>query len=191
MALHTSRLGLREFRESDAAALARCEANPEIVRYAPHSVRTLVDGLDHIRALLEDAGASQRKIFDFAVVQRECTRLIGRCGLKLSDAEPTEATLWYVLARSAWGQGFATEAAQAVLAFGFEELRLHRVFVDIDPRNQSSLRVAEKLGLRREGHFRETTWENGQWRDSVVYALLDREYRARSLKVPMRASQRG
>jgi RimJ/RimL family protein N-acetyltransferase len=87
-------------------------------------------------------------MFDFAVVLRAGARLIGRCGLKLSDAEQTEATLWYVLARNAWQRGYATEAAQAVLAFGFQELRLHRVFVEVDPRNGASLRVAEKLGGR-------------------------------------------
>jgi aminoglycoside 6'-N-acetyltransferase len=83
-----------------------------------------------------------------------------------------------------------------VLAFGFEELRLHRVFVDIDPRNSASLRVAEKLGLRREGHFVETTWTKGEWTDTVVFALLDREYRARCAsgtraRARARASQRG
>ena len=183
---------LREFRESDAAAANRYEADPAVVRYTPHGARSLADSLAHLHALLADAAhAEQRQIFDFGVVQRDDARLIGRCGLKLSDSEQTEATLWYVLARSAWGRGYATEAAQAVLAFGFEELRLHRIFVEIDPRNAASLRVAEKIGLRREGHFVEAVWLKDEWTDRVVFALLDREYRARVLKAPRRASRRG
>lgn len=191
MDLDTPRLLLREFVESDAAAANLYEADPEVVRYAAHGVRSLADSLAHICALLADARAQNRQIFDFAVVQREDAQLIGRCGLKLSDAEQTEATLWYVLARSAWQQGYATEAAQAVLAFGLDELRLHRIFVEIDPRNTASLRVAEKIGLRREGLFLETTWLKGEWTDSVVCALLDREYRARFLRVKVRALRRG
>ncbi len=99
--------------------------------------------------------------------------------------------LWYVLAREAWGRGYAAEAGRAVLAFGFEELRLHRIFVDIDPRNRASLRVAEKLGLRREGQFLENTWTKGEWTDTVIFALLDREYRALHLRAAARASRRG
>src|SRR5205085_2661675 len=108
-------------------------------------------------------------------------------------AEPSEAMIWYVLARDVWGHGYAAEAGRAVLGFGFEELRLHRIFVDIDPRNRASLRVAEKLGLRREGHFVETAWVKGQWTDCVVFALLDREYRAQrgATRARVRASRRG
>jgi len=191
MALHTPRLLLREFVESDAAEVNRYEADPAVARYTTLGVRSLADSLEYIRAVIADSRDRSRRIFDFALIQREHGRLIGRCGMKLSDAEPNEAMLWYVLTRSAWGAGYAVEAARAVLGFGFEELRLHRIFVDVDPRNGASLRVAEKLGLRREGHFLETTWAKGEWADSVVFALLDREYRARHVKAKVRASRRG
>jgi len=191
MVLHTQRLLLREFAEDDAAEANLYEADPAVVSYAPHGVRSLADTLTYIQDLRAEAQTKPRRLFDLAIVRNDDSWLIGRCGLKLSDAEQSEAALWYVLARDAWGQGYAVEAAQAVLAFGFEELRLHRIFVDIDPRNSASLRVAEKLGLRREGHFVETTWTKGEWTDTVVYALLDREYRARRLKAKVRVSRRG
>jgi ribosomal-protein-alanine N-acetyltransferase len=191
MALHTPRLLLREFVENDAAEVNQYEADPAVARYATLEVRSLADSLEYIRALVADSQERNRRVFDFALIQREHGRLIGRCGMKLSEAEPNEAMLWYVLTRSVWGKGYAVEAARAVLAFGFEELRLHRIFVDIDPRNSASLRVAEKLGLRREGHFLETTWAKGEWTDRVVFALLDREYRARYVKAKARESRRG
>jgi len=191
MALHTPRLHLREFVESDATEANLYEADPDVVRYATHGPRSPAESLAYIQGVRAEAQTSKRRIFEFALVRNDDSWLIGRCGLKLSDAEQSEAALWYMLARDAWGQGYAVEAAQAVLAFGFEELRLHRIFVDIDPRNSASLRVAEKLGLRREGHFVETTWTKGEWTDTVVYALLDREYRARRLKAKVRVSRRG
>jgi len=191
MDLHTPRLLLREFVEGDAAEANRYEADPVVVRYAPHGVRSLADSLAYIQAVRTQPRAKPGRVFEYAIVQHDTGRLIGRCGMKLSDAEQSEAMLWYLLAQDAWGQGYATEAARAVIGFGFEELRLHRIFVDIDPRNRASLRVAERLGLRREGHFVETSWSKGEWTDSVVFALLDREYRARWLKAPVRASRRG
>ena len=189
--LHTPRLLLRQFVESDAAEANRFEADPAVVRYATHGVRSLADSLAFIQAVRAEAQAQTRRVFEFALVLHADGRLIGRCGMKLSDGEPSEAMLWYVLAREAWGNGYAAEAARSVISFGFHELRLHRIFVEIDPRNSASLRVAEKVGLRREGHFRETTWSKGEWNDSVVFALLDREYRARWLKAPAPVSQRG
>src|SRR4051812_37457874 len=191
MDLHTPRLLLREFVESDAAEANRYEADPVVVRYAPHGPRSLADSLAYIQGVRAEARAPSRRIFEFALMRTEDARLIGRAGMKLSEVEQNEAMLWYVLARRAWGQGYAVEAARAVLAFGFEQLRLHRILVEIDPRNAASLRVAEKLGLRREGHFLETRWAKGEWTDSIVFALLDREYRAHSVRVPARASRRG
>ena len=178
MDLHTLRLLLREFAESDATEANLYESDPAVIRYASHGVRSLADSLEHIRAVLTDARAETRQIYDFAMVTRDNGRLIGRCGMKLTDAQNCEAMLWYVLARSAWGHGYAVEAARVVVAYGFEELRLHRIFVEIDPRNVASLRVAEKVGLRREAHFLENSWLKGEWTDTVVFGLLDREYRA-------------
>jgi RimJ/RimL family protein N-acetyltransferase len=191
MVLHTPRLILREFVDSDAALVHRFEADPAVVRYATHGVRSLADSIAFIQLARAEAQGKTRRVFEFALVRSEDGRLIGRCGMKLSDSEQSEAMLWYVLSREVWGRGYAAEAGRALLGFGFEDLRLHRIFVDIDPRNRASLRVAEKLGLRREGHFLEAAWVKGEWTDSIVFALLDREYRARSLKAKAPASRRG
>jgi RimJ/RimL family protein N-acetyltransferase len=68
------------------------------------------------------------------------------------------------------------EAARLVVDFAFRELKMHRVFVDIDPRNTASVRIAEKLGMRREAWLVENVWSKGEWCDSVIYALLEREW---------------
>ena len=187
MELDTPRLRLRAFKEEDARDANSYEGDAVTVRFATHGVRSLDDSLEHLRAIIADSRAQNRRIFGFAVVQRKTGHLIGRCGMKLGEAEPSEAMLWYVLARSTWGNGYAVEAARAVLAFGFEELRLHRIFVEIDPRNVGSLRVAEKLGMRREAHLLENAWVKGEWIDTVVFARLDREHRA--LSKPGRAGR--
>ena len=63
--------------------------------------------------------------------------------------------------------------------FGFGELGLHRLTADCDPRNHASARVAEKLGMRREAHFVENAWLKDEWVDSLIYGLLDHEWKAR------------
>ena len=76
-------------------------------------------------------------------------------------------------------RGWATEAAGLLLRFGFNDLRLHRIAATCDPRNVASARVLEKIGMLYEGRLREALLIRDGWRDSSVYAILDREWRAR------------
>jgi RimJ/RimL family protein N-acetyltransferase len=75
-----------------------------------------------------------------------------------------------------WGQGYAPEAARAVLALAFEQLKVHRVVAYCNALNIQSYRVMEKLGMRRDGWLRESLWWNGGWVDEFVYAILEREW---------------
>jgi ribosomal-protein-alanine N-acetyltransferase len=77
-----------------------------------------------------------------------------------------------VLARRSWGNGYATEAAAAVLAFAFGPLGLHRVAATCDPANIGSRRVLEKSGLQYEGHLRDYLRIRGEWRDRLLFAAL-------------------
>jgi len=98
----------------------------------------------------------------------------------MKPAASREGTLWYVIHPDAWGQGYATEAGRAILDFGFGSLGMHRMIADCDPANRASARVAERLGMRREAHHVENFLHRGVWCDSLIYALLDREWRATS-----------
>lgn len=179
MRFDTERLYLREFEESDADACNVYEREPQVVQYQSHAPRSLAESLAYIRLSMGTAREEPRRIFDLAVILREEERLIGRCGLKVTNPDEREGALWYILNPAYWGRGIIPEAAQALLAYGFGELKLHRVFVDCEPDNIASARVAEKLGMRREAHFVENAWVKGRWTDSVIYAILDREWAAR------------
>jgi len=182
MDLRTERLLLRELEESDAAACNEYESDPEVVRYQSAGVRTLEESLEYIRKSRESLLASPRQTFDFAVVLPGEDRLIGRAGIHVTDAEIREGTIWYVLHPAQWGKGYIPEAMRALVDLGFGELGLHRIFADCDPGNVASARVAEKLGMRREAHFVENAWLKGQWVDSLIYAILDREWLNREWK---------
>ncbi|QRN95031.1 GNAT family N-acetyltransferase [Archangium violaceum] len=177
--LSTPRLLLREFEEDDWHATHPYESDPEVVRYQSHGVRTPEESRDYIRRVMALSRETPRRVYDLAVVLREDNRLIGRCGMHVNNPEMNEATVWYVLDRSRWGKGYIPEAVQALVDFGFGKLGLHRVWADCDPRNPASFRVMEKLGMRKEAHFRENVFIKGEWCDSLIYALLDHEWRAR------------
>jgi [ribosomal protein S5]-alanine N-acetyltransferase len=179
MRLVTARLVLREFVEADWPALYAFESDPEAVRYQSYDPRTAEGCRDLIRLCLADRAEQPRRVYDLAVVRCEEGDLIGRCGLKLVDPALREGKLWYILHRAHWGQGYIPEAARALLDFGFAGLGLHRVWADCDPANAASIRVLEKLGLRREAHFRENARLKGAWVDSLIYAVLDREWPTR------------
>lgn len=180
MELLTPRLRLREFSEDDWRATWPYESNPDVVRYMSHGVRTPEESLKYIQDSMATALESPRRIHDLAVVLREDGRLIGRVGLKVVDAEQREGALWYILNPSWWGSGYISEAAGAMLDFGFTTLGLHRVWADCDPRNTGSVRVMQRLGMRPEAHFRENVFLKGEWCDSLIHAILDREWAARS-----------
>lgn len=178
MQFDTERLVLREFEESDAEACNEYEREPHVVQYQSFATRTVVESLDYIKESMASARETPRSIYDLAVVLREDGRLIGRCGLKVTSRDDREGALWYILHPAHWGRGIIPEAARALLGFGFAELGLHRVIVDCDPANTASIRVAEKLHMRREAHFVENARIKGEWTDSVIFALLDREWNA-------------
>ena len=114
----------------------------------------------------------------FAVTLRSTGTLIGVCALLIRYDELRHGELLYVLNRPYWGQGYATEAARALLGLGFSELDLHRIYATCRPANVASWRVMEKLGMRREGHLVQHRWMKGRWQDSLLYAILDHEWQA-------------
>jgi [ribosomal protein S5]-alanine N-acetyltransferase len=81
----------------------------------------------------------------------------------------------FVLARSRWRNGYATEAAAALLRFGFQNLALHKVSATCDPANGGSARVLAKIGMRPEGHLHDHLHIRGQWRDRLLFAAVSAE----------------
>lgn len=176
MELVTARLRLREFRDDDWEPLFEMERRPEVVRYLTKEVQSEADVREYVQGIRVSAVEVPRMVYDFALTLHGDDRMLGRCGMRRTDTEPREAMLWYVVAPEHQGRGYAAEAARAVMAYAFDELQLHRVFADCDPRNPASARVMEKIGLRREAHLVENVWIKGEWCDSLIYALLRREW---------------
>src|SRR5690606_7276538 len=103
--------------------------------------------------------------------------LVGDVNLVWTSREHRQGEIGFVLHPAHHGLGFASEAGAVMLRLGFEGLGLHRIVGRCDGRNLASARVMEKLGMRREAHFRENEIVKGEWSDEIVYAMLSTEWR--------------
>jgi RimJ/RimL family protein N-acetyltransferase len=170
------RLVLREFRDDDFEAVHAFTSDPDVVRYLPWGPNSEDDTRRFLARAHGYRAGDPRWIFELAVARREGGEVIGGIGL---HRDGSNAVMAYSGGRSAWGRGYATEAAGLALGFGFRELELHRIWAVCDPENSGSARVLRKLGMRQEGHLREAVQIRGEWRDSLIFAILRSEWSAR------------
>jgi len=172
----TERLILREFEESDWEAVHLYGSDLEVVRYMPWGPNSVEDTQDFIQRVIAHQGDNPRREYELAVTLRAGGRLIGGCGIHAVSPQHLRGFIGYCLDKRVWGKGYATEAARAILAFGFEHLGLRRIVATCDTENLASARVMEKIGMTREGRMREDTKIRGRWRDSFLYAILKHEW---------------
>jgi RimJ/RimL family protein N-acetyltransferase len=180
MTIDTDRLILREFVADDWQAVLAYQSDPRYLRYYPWMQRTAGDVRAFVQRFIDWQGEQPRLKFQFAIVLRAEGRLIGTVGIRKEMPRVPKADLGYEIAPACWGQGYATEAARAMLAFGFEELRLHRIWASCLAENVASARVLEKLGLQQEGRLRDDIWMKGHWWDTLVYGMIESEWQARA-----------
>jgi ribosomal-protein-alanine N-acetyltransferase len=173
MHLRTSRLHLRDFATGDVARIHAIESDPVAVRYQSYPPRTMDECRTYIARDIAQR-ASDRTRFDLAVTLSD--QLVGRVGLDIKVPDCRVGELWFILERSHWGQGLMPEAARALVTFGFSQHSLHRIFLECDPRNVGAIRLAEKLGMKREGDLRQHSFIKGEWCDSTFFGLLASEF---------------
>lgn len=173
----TQRLVLRALRGDDVGPIHETLSDPGVVRYLYDEALTL----DEARARLgrKLAQTALRDEGDTLAVAAECRAtgaFVGDLVLHWVSRPHSTAEIGYVMHPAHAGRGYATEAAQALLAVAFEEVGFHRVIGRLEARNVASARVLEKLGMRLEAHLVENEWVKGEWQSELVYAILDREY---------------
>jgi len=173
--LLTERLELRDFRDGDVGFVHAWASDPEVVNFMAWGPNTVEQTREFLQRKFAERTGEPRLTWDLAVVEACTGRLIGSVGLRLDGARQ-QAALGYCYHQDAWGQGFATEAALAMLRFGFEQLSLHRIYASADTRNGASIRVLDKIGMRQEGRLRQHVLIRGEWRDSYLYAILHHEW---------------
>jgi ribosomal-protein-alanine N-acetyltransferase len=153
--LETKRLILRHQVLSDLDDLWALYCNPNITQYIPDAPRSREEAQDELEWHMH-GHPNNAQLGLWATIQKETGRFIGRCGLlPWTIAGQNEVEVAYTITEEFWGQGLATEAASAILQYGFEKLKLPRMICLIDSENIASQRVAEKIGMTFEKEGRD------------------------------------
>ena len=174
MPIYTSRLILRNFIPADYESLRELDSDPAVLRYRS---RTYISP-DMTHAFLHQAQQSvqddPRGFYAYAVVRGDTSAWLGQCGLTVLASDPTSAFAWYSILPKYWGQGYMTEAVQALLYAGATEFKLDQIFAESHPQNQASIRVMQKAGLQYQGNF-QIADSTGKIEEHVRYGLTGRE----------------
>ncbi len=167
----TQRLRLRAHTPDDAAALQAFYSLPDVARYLLDEPWTVEDAAEKVSERLPKTdldGAAQA----LALVIETDGRVIGDVALWFTDSANRVAEIGWVLDPRFGGQGFATEAVQAVVDLAFDRYRCRRVIAQMDSRNSASAKLAERLGMVKEAHHRQDWFSKGEWTDTIIYAML-------------------
>ena len=180
----TDRLLLREFVVDDWPAVLAYQQNPRYLRLYPWTERTEAEARDFVRMFVDQQAESPRRKSQLAVSLPDSGLLIGNCGIRRKPENDWEADIGYELAPDYWGRGYATEAARAIVSFGFRELGLHRISSWCIADNAASARVLERVGLKLEGRLRQNEYFKGRWWDTLLYGMPVGEWRAELEETP-------
>jgi RimJ/RimL family protein N-acetyltransferase len=172
----TRRLTLAPLATGDAVALFAYRSLPEVTRFQTWQPSSLEDALRFVEACNAVAFDTPGTWSQLGIRLRESGQLVGDLGVHFLE-DGAQVEIGFSLAPASQGRGLATEAVRGVLDHLLVRLHKHRVIASVDPRNEASLRLLRRVGMRQEAHFRESLQFGGEWVDDVVFAVLASEWR--------------
>ncbi|WP_367650626.1 GNAT family N-acetyltransferase [Nocardioides sp. zg-1308] len=175
----TERLLLRPHRMDDLDDLARFHGDPDVVRHVPWPVRDRAATEETLRVKLTQTELeAPGQWLVLAVEHRASRRVIGEVLLKW--ASDRQGEVGFAFGRDHQGQGYAAEAATAMLRLGFDDLGFHRICAVVIEGNDASARLLGRLGFRQEGRMVDGVHFKGEWATQLVFAMLEDEWRSRA-----------
>jgi RimJ/RimL family protein N-acetyltransferase len=189
MKLETERLILRDFVADDWQRVLEYQSDPLYLRYNKWTSRTPEAAQEFVGWFINHQKQYPRIKFQLAVTLKSNGLLIGNCGVRKEEINAMEADMGYELDPKYWDHGYATEAAYAIVDFGFSHFGVHRIWAACVADNVASAHVLEKLGMKLEGRFRENRYYRDRWWDSLYYAILEDEWKMHKQTHPVQWKQ--
>ncbi|HFJ9441261.1 MULTISPECIES: GNAT family N-acetyltransferase [Bacillus] len=168
MFIRTERLLIRNFEFKDWQAVHEYTSDSNVMKYIPEGVFTEEDTRNFVNRNMDENAKN------FPVILIDENILIGHIVFHKYFGKHTYEIGW-VFNPKYFNKGYASEAAQATLKYGFKEMKLHRIIATCQPENTPSYRVMEKIGMRREGYFKKCIPHGNEWWDEYYYAILEEE----------------
>lgn len=174
--LKTERLVLRRLVETDANDVFKLRSDQELMRYVARPLaKSEQDAINLIRRV--DEGILSGESINWGITLKNNDQIIGVAGIVRTTPQDHRGEIGYLLAAEHQRKGLTGEAIKEILNYGFSQLHLHLIEAVTDPRNTASISVLKKLGFSMDGHFRENTFYEGNYLDSMHFSLLCRDFK--------------
>jgi len=178
--IRTKRLALRDLEINDAQKIFEYRSGPDVSRFQSWGTQSADAIQGYISDLSETEPGKPGSWYQIGIILLPGRELIGDCGFQIVETEPSQAEIGIALAPEFQGRGYATESLQALLDYLFLFMGKDRVFGSVDPRNFRSVRMLQRLGMRKEAHRVMGLWFKGAWVDDAIFAITASEWKSRN-----------
>ncbi len=175
MKLETKRLILRPINLDDKSEIFKYRSDAETNKYQGWIPKSMDDVETFIGKISKNINEPETW-FQFVIIENKTQKIIGDLGVHFFDSENKQVAIGYTLNKDFQKKGYAIESVKRVIDYLFNELDKHRVIASIDPDNENSIRLVERIGFRKEAHFVESLFINGKWVDDLIYALIEKDW---------------
>ena len=175
--IRTERLVLRPFARSDLEDVLNYYSLPEVQRYLDWKARDKSEAKSAFEAMRKQTRLTRPgDILTLAIVREADGAVLGHVSMRWTDATAGQGEIRFAVGPAFRRNGYAIEAVRALMTYGFEHYRLHRIYAVTAGRNEASARLLRKLGMRLEAHYREHALFMGEWDEELHFAILAREW---------------
>ena len=178
--IETKRIRLRLIDISDLTSIHTLHSLPETDTY---NTLGIPSSREETKAIIEpwikESQLQEIKNYTFAIDNKSNGKFMGLFGLKIGQQKYKRAEVWYKIHSDYWRKGYATEALKAIINFGFDTLKLHRIEAGCAVENIGSIKVLEKSGMLREGRLRQILPLKTGWSDNFQYSILETDERSK------------
>lgn len=173
--LKSERLKFRQFKKKDAKAFFALKSNPLVMKYMDSPrIENVEMAKEKIREIKQDFKG--QKGINWSILDKETGEWMGYFGIWNIDKKNCRGQIGYAIAPKYWKKGYMSETFNTLLEFSFENLHLHSVEANVNPKNEKSAQILIKMGFRQEAYFRENYLFDGHFLDSMIYCLLANDW---------------
>lgn len=177
--LNTPRLHLRQVAETDVKEIFFLRSDPQMIAYLDRPPAPNEEAALQFIRMLHGLEANNESV-TWAITYKDDPKLLGTICFWNLEKEAYRAEIGYALHSAHHGKGIMAEAMDTVLQYGFTTMQLHSVAANVNPNNTASIRLLERAGFIKEGYFRENYYYDGQFKDSAMYGLLEKDWKRQS-----------
>lgn len=170
--LESERLIFREIGSNDSNDIFQLRSNAEVMKYMDSPVWVSIKEAEAFIKAIIDSFINKNGI-SWGIIEKSSNNFIGYFGFWKIITEHCRAEIGYALKPEYWCSRYMTETFGTMIPFGFNNIKLHSVYGDVNPNNQGSIKLLEKFGFKKEAYYRENLLFNNKYLDSVVYTLLE------------------